>query len=269
MDELSEEDKLVVLVHVVYNVSYLSLSTLLNNLQVLKVKFVDIEDTIKGFNMILNGEVDEYPEAAFNLKIDLTNVPKHIAIIMDGNGRWAQQQGEERLFGHNFGIESVRRALQAADDIGVKFLTMYAFSTENWSRPQEEVDGIMDLIVKSISREVDGFNEKGVRVLCIGDIKGLPQDCQDELAAAIESTKNNKSINLVLALNYSSRWEIKHAIEQIASDVKENKISVEHIDDDFVHSYLSTKHIPDPELLIRTSGEYRLSNFFTLANCLY
>jgi undecaprenyl diphosphate synthase len=194
-------------------------------------------------------------------KIDLTNVPKHIAIIMDGNGRWAQQQGEERLFGHNFGIESVRRALQAADDIGVKFLTMYAFSTENWSRPQEEVDGIMDLIVKSISREVDGFNEKGVRVLCIGDIKGLPQDCQDELAAAIESTKNNKSINLVLALNYSSRWEIKHAIEQIASDVKENKISVEHIDDDFVHSYLSTKHIPDPELLIRTSGEYRLSNF--------
>jgi undecaprenyl diphosphate synthase len=194
-------------------------------------------------------------------KIDLTNVPKHIAIIMDGNGRWAKQQGEERLFGHNFGIESVRRALQAADDIGVKFLTMYAFSTENWSRPQEEVDGIMDLIVKSISQEVDGFNEKGVRVWCIGDVKGLPQDCQDELAAAIESTKNNTSINLVLALNYSSRWEIKHAIEQITADAKNNKISVEQIDDEFVHSYLSTKHIPDPELLIRTSGEYRLSNF--------
>lgn len=193
--------------------------------------------------------------------INLENVPKHIAIIMDGNGRWAKKQGQERLFGHNIGVESVRGTLKAAQKIGVKFLTLYAFSTENWNRPKEEVDGLMNLLVKSIANEVDELNESGVRMLSIGNDSQLPIDAQEELKAAINKTAQNKNINLVLALNYSSRWEITHAIQNIAKDVKNGALESAEINAELISSYLATKDIPDPELLIRTSGEYRISNF--------
>lgn len=188
-------------------------------------------------------------------------VPRHIAVIMDGNGRWAKQQGRERLLGHSFGVDSVRAALTGAKNIGVEFITMYAFSTENWNRPQDEVEGLMDLLVRTIAGEVDELNAQDVRLLSIGDTAGLPEDCQLELKNAIESTKNNKTINLVIALNYSSRWEITDAIKRIANDQCEGKIANTEITDELISSYLNTAGIPDPELVIRTSGEQRLSNF--------
>lgn len=193
--------------------------------------------------------------------IHLENVPQHIAIIMDGNGRWAKQHGQERLFGHSFGVDSVRAALTAAKNIGVKHLTMYAFSTENWNRPKEEVDGLMNLLVYTIANEVEELNKQDVLLTSIGDVDGLPEDCQAELANAIEATKNNKTINLIIALNYSSRWEITNAIKTIASKVKNNEISVDDITDSMISQHLNTVNVPDPELIIRTSGEHRLSNF--------
>lgn len=201
-------------------------------------------------------------------QIDLTNTPKHIAIIMDGNGRWAKKQGQERLYGHSFGVDSVRASLTAAKNIGVKFLTMYAFSTENWNRPQDEVEGLMNLLVYTIANEVAELNAQDVRLISIGDTEGLPDDCRQELFNAIEATKNNKTITLVIALNYSSRWEITHAVQQIAQDVAEGKIKPEDIINEDITSRLNTKDIPDPELLIRTSGEHRLSNFL-LWQCAY
>ena len=194
-------------------------------------------------------------------KIDLKNAPQHIAIIMDGNGRWAKKQGQMRLHGHNIGVESVREVLKAAKELKVKYLTLYAFSTENWNRPQEEVDGLMDLLVRTVAGEVEELHSSGVSLKAIGDLEGLPNDCNVELQSAIEKTKNNTDINLVLALNYSSRWEIKEATKLIAKDIVSGKISEEDVTDELVSSKLSTAEIPDPELLIRTSGEYRLSNF--------
>ncbi len=194
-------------------------------------------------------------------KIDLNNVPKHIAIIMDGNGRWAKKQNEMRLFGHSMGVDSVKETIKAAQKIGVKYLTLYTFSTENWNRPKEEVDGLMKILVQSISNEVVEMSEKGVRLLSIGNETELPIEAQAELASAMKETENNTDINVVLALNYSSRWEINKAIKNIAKDVKENKLELEKINDELISSYLTTKNIPDPELLIRTSGEHRISNF--------
>jgi len=194
-------------------------------------------------------------------KIDLQNSPKHIAIIMDGNGRWAKKQGHMRLYGHNFGVESVREVLKAAKELKVKYLTLYAFSTENWNRPKEEVDGLMDLLVRTIAGEVKELHDSGVSLKAIGDLNGLPNNCNDELQLAIKKTKNNTDINLVLALNYSSRWEMTQATKRIAKDVLAGKISAEDINDDMIAANMSTADLPDPELLIRTSGEYRLSNF--------
>ena len=194
-------------------------------------------------------------------KIDLTKTPKHVAIIMDGNGRWAQKQGHLRLYGHNFGVESIRETLKAAKELKIQYLTLYAFSTENWNRPKEEVDGLMDLLVKSLANEIKELSDTGVRLLTIGDIEGLPKECQDELQESIELTKNNTEINLVLALNYSARWEIIDAVKKIATNVKSNDLSIDKISTELFDSYLSTKDIPDPELLIRTSGEHRISNF--------
>lgn len=194
-------------------------------------------------------------------QIDLNNTPNHIAIIMDGNGRWAQKQGHDRLFGHNFGVESVREVLKAAQETGVKYLTLYAFSTENWNRPKEEVDGLMNLLVSTISAEVDELDKSNVVISTIGNAPGLPDFCRNELAAAYERTKNNTGVNLILALNYSSRWEIVNATKNIAQQVAKGKISEEEINDELFSSFLTTKEIPDPELLIRTSGEYRISNF--------
>jgi len=194
-------------------------------------------------------------------QIDLKNTPKHIAIIMDGNGRWAQQQGEDRLFGHNIGVESVREALKAAQEMGVEYLTLYAFSTENWSRPQEEVDGLMDLLVRTIGNEVEELDKSNVIISTIGNTKGLPKSCRDELAAAYEKTKSNTGVNLILALNYSAQWEIVEAVKKIAGDVSKGSVDLEEISKETIANNLTTKGIPDPELLIRTSGEHRVSNF--------
>lgn len=194
-------------------------------------------------------------------QIDLNNTPEHIAIIMDGNGRWAQKQGHDRLFGHNFGVESVREALKAAQKTGVKYLTLYVFSTENWNRPKEEVDGLMSLLVSTIGKEVDELHKSNVIISTIGDTPGLPESCRTELADAYQRTKNNTGVNLILALNYSSRWEIVDAVKKIASQVSNGEIDVEAINDELFSSKLTTSTIPDPELLIRTSGEYRISNF--------
>ncbi len=194
-------------------------------------------------------------------QIDFSNIPEHIAVIMDGNGRWAQQQGHERLYGHNYGVESVREVLKAAKELKVKYLTLYAFSTENWNRPQEEVDGLMDLLIRTIAGEVDELNSKGIRLLTIGDTEGLPEGCRNELKRAIELTSHNVETSLVLALNYSARWEIVEASKIIARKVASGDLTVDQIDDALLTSSLTTSGIPDPELLIRTSGERRISNF--------
>lgn len=194
-------------------------------------------------------------------KINRETTPRHIAIIMDGNGRWAQQQGEDRLFGHNFGVEAVRETLKAAQEIGVEYLTLYAFSTENWNRPKEEVDGLMDLLVRTISGEVEELHESNVIISSIGDTEGLPASCRKELEAAFDRTKKNTGINLILALNYSAKWELIHATRQIARLVKSGDVTIDQVDEEMMVSMLSTRGIPDPELLIRTSGEHRVSNF--------
>ena len=198
---------------------------------------------------------------SFKDQIKKDHVPEHIAIIMDGNGRWAQQKGELRIFGHTSGVESVREALSAAGEIGVKYLTLYAFSTENWSRPKEEVDALMDLLVKSISSEIESLHENEVRLKTIGDISNLPVSCQNALADAKERTKDNKKVTLILALSYSSRWEITKTIRKMAKEIEENNLKSDEINEQLISSYLSTADYPDPELLIRTSGENRISNF--------
>ena len=194
-------------------------------------------------------------------KLDKNNIPKHVAIIMDGNGRWAKKKGELRIFGHTNGVGSVREALSAAGEIGVKFLTLYAFSSENWRRPKDEISALMDLLVQSIYNELDDLNSNGVKLATIGDVEVLPKSCQIALKKAIESTKSNKKITLILALSYSSRREISHAVQKMAQKVMNGQLEYTAINEDLISSYLSTANYPDPELLIRTSGENRVSNF--------
>lgn len=188
-------------------------------------------------------------------------IPKHIAIIMDGNGRWANEKGQDRLFGHVSGVESVRETVKTGIELGVSYLTLYAFSTENWKRPKEEVDGIMDLLITSIANEIEEFNKNGVRLLTIGEINDLPKQCATSLNNAIELTKENSKLTLILALNYSSKLEINQALKKIAFAVKKDDIAISEITEELIHQYLFTNSIPDPELLIRTGGEYRISNF--------
>ena len=197
-------------------------------------------------------------------KKDLINadkVPKHIAIIMDGNGRWAKQHGENRIYGHYEGVNSVRRVVKAAGEIGVKYITLYAFSTENWNRPIEEVNALMELLVSTISAETSELHKKNVRLQAIGNIDSLPPSCIDELNESIDITANNTGLTLVLALSYSSKWEIINAMKQIATEVKNNTLNISEIDEEHIQKYLCTKNIPDPEFMIRTSGEHRISNF--------
>lgn len=194
-------------------------------------------------------------------KIDLNNTPNHIAIIMDGNGRWAKKQGQERLYGHSIGVEAVRESINACLSLGVKYLTLYTFSTENWNRPKEEVDGIMNLLVQTISNELDLLNSHQTGLIVLGDEDGLPDSCRDELNHAKEFLSKNNKLYLVLALNYSARWEIKNAVQQIAQKVQNKELTIDQINDEVIASELCTKNIPDPELLIRTSGELRISNF--------
>lgn len=194
-----------------------------------------------------------------NIKKD--NVPQHVAIIMDGNGRWAKQHGEDRIFGHHEGVNSVREIVEAAAEIGVKYLTLYAFSTENWNRPKEEVDALMELLVATISLETPRLNKNGVKLEAIGNLKSLPKSCYEELQQSIETTKNNTRLTLILALSYSSKWEITNAVQEIASKVKAGTLDPSAIGEDTVSSFLCTTKYPDPELMIRTSGEHRISNF--------
>ena len=193
--------------------------------------------------------------------INFDKLPKHIAIIMDGNGRWAQERGKDRLFGHLHGVESVRDIVEGAAELGIKCLTLYAFSTENWDRPQEEVFGLMELLVDTIKKEVPTLNKNNIKLNVIGDIEMLPPNAQTELGEAINQTSKNEGLNLIMALSYSSRWEIINATKSISIDVLEGKIKPEEINQEVFNSYLTTKSFPDPELLIRTSGEYRISNF--------
>jgi len=189
--------------------------------------------------------------------IDQQNIPSHVAIIMDGNGRWAKEKGEDRIFGHLSGVKSVRESLEAAREIGVRYLTLYAFSTENWSRPKAEVEALMDLLVKTIINELNELHSNKVRLRAIGNLDHLPESARDELQSAIEKTKDNDSIDLILALSYSARWEITEAVKSMIKDgVKE-----EEVDTNLFQKYLYTQDIPDPELMIRTSGEQRISNF--------
>jgi undecaprenyl diphosphate synthase len=194
-------------------------------------------------------------------KIDMMRLPSHIAIIMDGNGRWAKEKGEDRLYGHLHGVESVRNIVEGAAELGIKYLTLYAFSTENWDRPEYEVSGLMELLVNTIHNEVPTLNKNNIRLHVIGDIDMLPDAAKKELKAALAETSVNTGLNLIMALSYSSRWEIVKAVKQMANDVKDRKLAVNDISQEVFKKYLTTKDFPDPELMIRTSGEYRVSNF--------
>ena len=194
-------------------------------------------------------------------KIDKQRLPRHIAIIMDGNGRWAEEKGEDRLFGHFHGVESVRNIVEGSAELGLEYLTLYAFSTENWDRPQQEVDGLMALLVDTIRKEVAILNKNNIKLHVIGDMQMLPDFAKEELQEALEMTSQNTGLNLIMALSYSSRWELVNAVKNIAFDVQNGKIKAEDINQNTLPQYLTTSNFPDPELMIRTSGEYRISNF--------
>lgn len=188
-------------------------------------------------------------------------VPSHIAIIMDGNGRWAEDKGNIRLFGHKAGVESVRDITEACAQLGVKHLTLYAFSTENWNRPPAEINGLMKLLVNSLQKEAERLQENNIRLVSIGQIDRLPPNCRRKLNEVIELTKDNDRLELCLALSYSGRWDITEAVKKVSREVQKGNILPDQIDDELISSYLSTADIPDPDLIIRTSGEYRISNF--------
>jgi undecaprenyl diphosphate synthase len=188
-------------------------------------------------------------------------IPAHIAIIMDGNGRWAKSRGLPRVAGHKQGVETVRDIVEASSQIGVKFLTLYTFSTENWKRPVEEVSILMRLLLNNLKERVDELDEKDIKITCIGDIKSLPKEVQEQLAADIERTKNNKRMTLNLALSYSGRWELLEAFKSINRSIQQKELLVEEISEETISNHLTTKNIPDPDLIIRTSGEFRVSNF--------
>jgi undecaprenyl diphosphate synthase len=198
-----------------------------------------------------------------NLKeqINPEKLPRHIAIIMDGNGRWAQKRGNNRVFGHQNGVAAVRDTVEAAAELGIGYLTLYAFSTENWMRPRTEIDALMSLLVSTINKETKTLQDNNVRLLTIGDIESLPGRVSRYLKRAVEDTKNNTGLSLILALSYSSRWEITNAVKQIAAMVEKGEIKAGDIDRRMFEKFLNTAEFPEPELLIRTGGEYRLSNF--------
>jgi undecaprenyl diphosphate synthase len=188
-------------------------------------------------------------------------IPRHVAIIMDGNGRWAEQKHKQRTFGHREGVKSVRDVVEASGQLGIKFLTLYTFSTENWRRPKSEVTVLMRLLIKALRDETDKLHENNVKLVAVGDMSTLPDNVLHEMNEAIEKTKNNKLMTLVLALSYSGRWDIINAVRKSSSDYKHGKIKFEEINERTFRDYLVTKDIPDPDLLIRTGGDYRISNF--------
>ena len=188
-------------------------------------------------------------------------LPRHIAIIMDGNGRWAEEKGQDRLYGHFHGVESVRNIVEGCAELGVEYLTLYAFSTENWDRPVTEVTGLMELLVETIRKEVPILNKNNIRLHVIGALDMLPGYAHNALQEALQLTSQNTGLNLVMALSYSSRWELVEAVRKVAMDVKAGKLDPAAINQDLLSQYLATSEFPDPELMIRTSGEYRISNF--------
>ena len=194
-------------------------------------------------------------------KIEKNRLPRHVAIIMDGNGRWAKAKGKDRSFGHQEGVVSVRKIMDAVTQLGLKYLTLYTFSTENWNRPEEEVQALMSLLVSAIHRETPDMMKKNVRLTAIGDLSRLREDAYNTLQECIDTTSANTGTTLVLALSYSSRWEITRAARQLAQEVLEQKINPNDITEAMVSDHLTTKNIPDPDLLIRTGGEKRISNF--------
>ena len=199
--------------------------------------------------------------SSFKEKLDKTCLPKHIAIIMDGNGRWAKERGYDRIFGHQNGVTSVRETTEAAAEIGIEYLTLYAFSTENWSRPQSEVDALMELLIDTIEKETPTLNKNNVRLMAIGDLSRLPGNAAEKLQRCIAVTSENTGLALVLALSYSSRWEITNALKEICAEILAGNYTINDINDDLISNHLTTKSIPDPDLMIRTSGEERISNF--------
>ena len=194
-------------------------------------------------------------------KIDISNLPKHVAIIMDGNGRWAAERGFDRVIGHQHGVTSVREITEVAAEIGIKYLTLYTFSTENWSRPQYEIDALMELLIDTIEKETPTLNKNNIRLMAIGDLNRLPGNAEEKLKRCIDQTSNNTGLALVLALSYSSRWEITNALRNISKEITLGKLTADDICDELISNHLTTKNIPDPDLLIRTSGEVRISNF--------
>ncbi|MEA3477284.1 MAG: isoprenyl transferase [Bacteroidota bacterium] len=194
-------------------------------------------------------------------KIDLERLPRHIAIIMDGNGRWAKMRGKPRTFGHKSGVKSVRESTEAAAELGVEYLTLYAFSTENWKRPKFEIDALMHLLLQTINNETETLNKNNIRLNAIGNLDNLPSNIHKGLMRIIDDTAGNDRMTLTLALSYSSRWEIVETLKKLALQVKNKQLNIEDLDQEMFASYLATANIPDPELLIRTSGEYRISNF--------
>jgi undecaprenyl diphosphate synthase len=197
----------------------------------------------------------------YSEQIDPNRLPRHIAIIMDGNGRWAKERGKDRVYGHHEGVLSVRAIVNASAEIGIEYLTLYAFSTENWNRPKAEVAALMELLVNTIRKEAEELKKNGVRLHVIGDFESLPPICQKELHEAMDMTAHNTRLNLILALSYSARWEITAASRRIALDVATGRLDAKDIDESLFSTYLTTAAFPDPELMIRTSGEHRISNY--------
>ncbi|WP_231463213.1 MULTISPECIES: isoprenyl transferase [unclassified Pedobacter] len=197
----------------------------------------------------------------FKEQIDYNRLPKHIAVIMDGNGRWAKGQGKMRVFGHEQGVLSVKDIVEGCVEVGIEYLTLYAFSTENWSRPKEEVDALMQILISTINKETETLNKNNVKLNAIGNIESLPQECINDLKEAMDKTAHNEKCTLTLALSYSSKWEIVNAAKKIAVAVKDGELDINDINEDLFSSQLTTVSIPDPELMIRTSGEHRISNY--------
>ncbi|MBE9466844.1 MAG: isoprenyl transferase [Bacteroidetes bacterium] len=198
---------------------------------------------------------------SFKEKLIKEKLPKHVAVIMDGNGRWAKKRGKARIFGHKKGVETVHKIVEAAGEIGIEYLTLYAFSTENWNRPKDEVDSLMMLLVSTIKSEFNTLIKNNVRLLTIGNLDDVPKKVNKKIIETVEKTKNNTGLKLIIALSYSSRWEIVNAVKNIGYQIQQNNIMIEDINNELFNKFLTTSQIPDPELLIRTSGEYRLSNF--------
>lgn len=199
--------------------------------------------------------------SSLKAQIDTERLPRHIAIIMDGNGRWAQEKGKDRLYGHFHGVESVRDIVEGCAELGVGYLTLYAFSTENWDRPAYEVTGLMELLVETIRKETATLNKNNIKLHVIGDHSMLPENAKQALKESLDMTSTNTGLHLIMALSYSSRWELVNAVQRIASDVELGTIKAADVNQDTLQRYLSTSEFPDPELMIRTSGEYRISNF--------